>query len=863
MRNVRRSTLLVPVLALAAGCSGSSGGSSFGSGGRSIAATVSSSMPTPVTSASTTSLATTAAVTSAPRIALTARGLSINGKVKPLLGGELQYFRIRDPQWDATRTQQLWEEALDQAQAAGVTLISTYVPWDFHEENQGTFDFTGPRDLDHFLESCWKRGLAVYLKPGPFINAEWPNGLGSFGGVPDWWKNAHPAALARQPNGQPFSFDLLGRATGYQPSFFAADFRQAATRWFTTLAPIVKKYVHDRPTIAMLQIDNETNFYFKSRFSVDYCADSQAQYQGWLATKYGTIGALNTLYGTAYASFADVVAPSSAPSQDSENLPSQDWFDAGKAGIAEYHAFLRSQWEALGIQEPDILFTTNDSPHAMPTMDIQLWDGPTKNKAGLSALDAYPKQFPWSFSKPLDYPFLTSFFTKRFLEANGDYSFAGQAPQKMKGAFAAEIEGGLFNLPLNFPLPIPDAATDHVLLEFFGHGGVVGSIYTFRGGLNHDGSTYFDMACVSPQGQIQPRYALASRFGNGLLGAHADAFMASSDVEAPVALVVGARFDSPANGVAGHPAWIQAREAPGVFGWLEDGGLSPAVIDGRRVKKGDLDRFKAVVYVDPDAADDDLATALDDYVQRGGSLVNLMHNGRHDGSWRAGGVAGGLLAGGLFSDGTLVSTYEETLGFLFSPNANLALPNGFTGHMGTSSFIDMYDVSGPVTVFAHDRTAPFGFDGHVTGWQTTRGLGQVIFFGTSPGASFRDSGYYDAAPSELATARSLATWIAAATGLTRTLEVDDATARAFARKIDPTAGGGALIFMASRLSQAGTSTLRLLDLPSLGLDPGTTYTLVDTLSGQSYGQATGATLNTTGLAVPLGAYGTAVIKIAP
>ncbi|MBI3724905.1 beta-galactosidase, partial [bacterium] len=770
--------------------------------------------PAPVTSASST--ARPSAKPPAPRVALTARGLSIDGRVAPILGGDLQYFRIRDPLWGEARTHALWEEAIDQAQAAGVNLVATYVPWEFHEETEGDLDWSGARDLEGFLEACHARGISVHLKPGPFINAEWPNGFGSFGGVPGWWKESHPEDLARGPDGLPFSFDLLGRPEGRQPSFFSPTFRAAAARWFKALAPIVKKYVVDRPTIVMIQIDNETNFYFKSRFSSDYSVHGVSQYHAWLEKKYGKIEALDALYGTAHASFADVVPPRAAPSRPEESLPVQDWFDAGKDGIAEWQLFLRSTWESLGIKEPWVLFTTNDSPHPLPMTDLVLWDGPTKNKAGLAALDAYPKQWPWSGSRPSDYPFLTSFFTKRFLEANGDYSFAGAAPTKIKGAFAAELEGGLFTLPLGLPLEIPPHATDTVLLEFFGHGGVLGTVYVFRGGLNHDGSRYFETACVDPDGRETPRYDLVRRFGKGLLEKNGAALLASEEPDSKVALVVGARFDAPAFGIAGHPGWIQAKEAPAVLGWLEDGGLSPQVIDGRRVKKGDLGAFKAVFYVNPDVADDDLALALDDYVKKGGTLVNFLHAGKKDGSFQEGKTPGSLLADGLFAEGRLASVYEEKLGFLLPPHVNFALPTGLAGYLATSPFLGQYDVSGDALVFARDRTAPWGADGKAAGWQAKKGSGQVFFLATNPARVYRDAGYYDAAPDDLLVPRAILSWISKEVGLSPLLSVTDASARAFARKVPSKDGGGALVFLASRLSTPSDAPVKVLDLAALG-----------------------------------------------
>lgn len=48
-----------------------------------------------------------------------------------------------------------------------------YVPWNFHEAVQGVQNFTGDRDLEHFLDLANQTGLLVILRPGPYICAEW------------------------------------------------------------------------------------------------------------------------------------------------------------------------------------------------------------------------------------------------------------------------------------------------------------------------------------------------------------------------------------------------------------------------------------------------------------------------------------------------------------------------------------------------------------------------------------------------------------------------------------------------------------------------------------------------------------------
>lgn len=51
--------------------------------------------------------------------------------------------------------------------------LCRYVPWNYHEEVPGLYNFSGDRDLEHFLKLAQDVGLLVILRPGPYICAEW------------------------------------------------------------------------------------------------------------------------------------------------------------------------------------------------------------------------------------------------------------------------------------------------------------------------------------------------------------------------------------------------------------------------------------------------------------------------------------------------------------------------------------------------------------------------------------------------------------------------------------------------------------------------------------------------------------------
>ncbi len=93
---------------------------------------------------------------------------------KPFFGisGEMHFCRVAPDQW---------EDAVLKMKAGGINIISTYVFWIVHEEEEGVFCFDGCRDVRRFLEICEKHGMMVIMRVGPFCHGEFRNG-----GLPDW-----------------------------------------------------------------------------------------------------------------------------------------------------------------------------------------------------------------------------------------------------------------------------------------------------------------------------------------------------------------------------------------------------------------------------------------------------------------------------------------------------------------------------------------------------------------------------------------------------------------------------------------------------------------------------------------------------
>jgi hypothetical protein len=105
-------------------------------------------------------------------MAVNSRYLVLDGRPWLPAMGELHYTRVPP---------ESWEEEILKMKAGGIEIISTYVFWIHHEEVEGTYDWSGGRDLRRFVELCARHGMFVQLRIGP-----WDHGEARNGGFPDW-----------------------------------------------------------------------------------------------------------------------------------------------------------------------------------------------------------------------------------------------------------------------------------------------------------------------------------------------------------------------------------------------------------------------------------------------------------------------------------------------------------------------------------------------------------------------------------------------------------------------------------------------------------------------------------------------------
>ncbi len=153
---------------------------------------------------------------------ITEDNFKLSGQDLYVFSGEVHYFRIRPENWAAH---------LKKAKAANLNTISTYIPWDWHEYEEGKFDFSGhtnpQRNLLGFIELCRKNGLYLIVKPGPYILAEYLDH-----GIPQWLLSSHPEILSLNREGKPFSH---ARVTLMHPTYL-----KYARLWYDKVLEIIK-----------------------------------------------------------------------------------------------------------------------------------------------------------------------------------------------------------------------------------------------------------------------------------------------------------------------------------------------------------------------------------------------------------------------------------------------------------------------------------------------------------------------------------------------------------------------------------------------------------------------------------------------
>jgi beta-galactosidase len=130
--------------------------------------------PVPVSAAavSSSSSVSVAAPDPAHTFAIGAEDFLLDGQPFVIRCGEVHFPRVA-PEY--------WRHRLQMCRAMGLNTVCVYLFWNFHEWEEGKYDWSGAADVAEFCRLAQAEGLWVILRPGPYSCAEW-----EMGGLP-WW----------------------------------------------------------------------------------------------------------------------------------------------------------------------------------------------------------------------------------------------------------------------------------------------------------------------------------------------------------------------------------------------------------------------------------------------------------------------------------------------------------------------------------------------------------------------------------------------------------------------------------------------------------------------------------------------------
>jgi beta-galactosidase len=356
------------------------------------------------------------------------------GKVLPLYGGAMHYFRHSPEEWGA---------GLEAMKAMGLSIVDIYVPWGTHERGPLEYDFGTEKPwlaVRKFVELAQEKGLYVVLRPGPHINAE----LTNFG-LPERvvWNDA---CQAKTPKGNPVILPMIPLAFPV-PSYVSDAFHEETASWFDAVGKELSDLQYPNGPIVMVQVDNEGAMYFRDGpYDQDYHPDALRAFREFLRAKYTDVAELREAWQDHSLHFATVEPPRKFAATKPEDLVCHlDWVEFHEDLLANAMMRFRLALEAAG-------FNRVPTMHNMPLGEAATALNPTRvGKAiDIVALDYYHHATPEAHE----------------MLARRTTELASRAEGTGKPAYSAEMGAGF----PPFFAPIDEKDSLYTLLAALGYG---------------------------------------------------------------------------------------------------------------------------------------------------------------------------------------------------------------------------------------------------------------------------------------------------------------------------------------------------------------------------------------------------------
>jgi hypothetical protein len=523
------------------------------------------------------------------RLSAAGGAFQLNGKRSFLLSGEMHYFRV---------ARDLWDQSLGRIRDLGIGVVSSYIPWNWHEPQEGFFDFTGEtdprRDLIGLLEACKKAGLLFMARPGPLIYAEF-EGLG----VPLWLGRDYPDSVVVRRDGS------MDRAAFYfNHSLLHSTYRSRVRRWYQAVIPMLRPFFHD-PVISF-QLDNETGLLYANRIGdVDFNPDTVKRYRAFLETRYGTIKVLNRRWNTRLTRF-DRILPPSPPLQQPQI---HDWQEFVELMICRYLVWLRDVATDLGVPVP--LVHNEQGLHHSP---LHVCD--KRGLASFIGYDLYPKASPSRNTQ--DFPFATSFYPGLF------HAYATEVAP----LWASELGMGWMDPRAK----VSEEAITQTVFGSLAHGARGINLFPIHDGREpNTNSRYRFRTAIDERSHFTSRartVEAAARF----LDEHGDRLVTCEEVFDPVAFgIYYPNFRFASEDYLNRTVFLDPHRylaflgQAGMHGLLLCSGFNPRIVDigemGSENDTTDLADARCLIWSNKGLVDERTYGALEKWVSAGGKLI--------------------------------------------------------------------------------------------------------------------------------------------------------------------------------------------------------------------------------------------------
>ncbi|MBE3577993.1 MAG: beta-galactosidase [Limnochordales bacterium] len=545
----------------------------------------------------------------------------LNGKPVFLLTGEFPYYRIPAAEW---------ADRLHKVKAAGVQIITFYIPWNWHMPSAGEADFTGEtdpsRNLVELLRLIQARGMYAIAKPGPFICAEVKHG-----GIPDWFTRAHPEAITLSASGRPVGFRQDGKPL---PAYLHPAYVRAVKDWFERVAAVLREWQAPSGPLIAVQVENEIPYStseLADPYSWGYNPAEIDLYREWLKQRYQSLERYNVAHQTEYRAWAEVQPPgreslaakadSAAGQRLARWLPFRDWVQFkswyGAEVLRVYGELLREAGVTVPLYQ-NFLMLEDEAPTDYAAMGASMWVGvnywlprhPLSSyadfvrglfRAQLLAARApgsplYAPEVNWGWGHEGEFDFLTRYITT-VLNGVNIYPV-------VNGSYNPQVAGEPYS---NSPLPYPGSApigaegeTDSAAYE---------SLRRLAFFLNRAGADL-----VQTRGPAEVAIAYYAPYNEERVYKE----WGGLPEEAVVRLVGREVEGLPAGQPAVADAWTSTQL---LMGALLRTGVEFELVDLSRTSAAELARYKAVVFWSWDYLGRREQEALAGYVKEGGRLL--------------------------------------------------------------------------------------------------------------------------------------------------------------------------------------------------------------------------------------------------